>query len=50
MVAGEYEEAYRELEGILGERMRREDPTGSGASVSAANASEPIRCSYASLR
>jgi glycolate oxidase len=40
MVAGEYEEAYRELEGILGERMRREDPTGSGASVSAANADE----------
>ena len=35
-----YDEGYRELEESLGERFRREDPAGSGASVSPASAEE----------
>jgi glycolate oxidase len=37
---GAYQGAYRELEEIFGERMRREDPAGTGASVSPASAEE----------
>ena len=40
MSAGAYAEAYGELAGLFGERFRREDPAGPGASVSPADAEE----------
>jgi len=40
MSTGDHEEGYRELAGVFGERFRREDPTGPGASVSPADAEE----------
>jgi glycolate oxidase len=40
MSARSYEEAYRELAELFGERFRRKDPAGSGASVSPANTEE----------
>jgi glycolate oxidase len=40
MSTGGYEEDYRELAGILGERMRREDPVGTGPSVYPVSAEE----------
>jgi len=40
MSARSYEEAYRELAELFGERFRRKDPAGSGASVSPADTEE----------
>lgn len=43
MSTGDYEEAYRELAEIFGERFRREDPAFSGTSISPADAEEVAR-------
>jgi len=42
MSTGGYEEGYRELGKVFGERFRHEDPAGPGASVSPANAEEVV--------